>query len=87
MVSRPNRINLPEIIVVDMRKELEAGNRSMFSRKLEEEIGRNIEAGQQTMLLMNRRGIRISCLQELRPYNQVSVPAVSAHTYHSNNDR
>jgi primosomal protein N' (replication factor Y) len=87
MVSRPNRINLPEIIVVDMRKELEAGNRSMFSRKLEEEIGRNIEAGQQTMLLMNRRGhsnfvLCRSCGHTIRcPYCSISL------TYHSNNDR
>ncbi len=56
MIGRPNNAVLPEVEIVDMRKELEAGNRSIFSRKLAEEIQENIRLNQQTILFLNRRG-------------------------------
>ncbi len=42
--------------VVDMRQELKAGNRSIFSRSLQENLGRVLQAGQQAILFLNRRG-------------------------------
>ncbi|MCM3784221.1 primosomal protein N' [Neobacillus mesonae] len=47
---------LPEVRVVDMREELKDGNRSMFSRALHQGIADRIERGEQTVLLLNRRG-------------------------------
>ncbi len=47
---------LPPITVVDMRKELQAGNRSMFSRALQQGIAKVLAAGEQAILLLNRRG-------------------------------
>ena len=47
---------LPEVEVVDMRKELAEGNRSVFSRKLYGEMALRLEKGQQIMLFLNRRG-------------------------------
>ncbi len=54
---------LPRMEIIDMCKELEEGNRSAFSGVLQEEIGRALEKGQQTMLFLNRRGFAtfVSC--------------------------
>ena len=54
---------LPKIQVVDMRKELEEGNRSIFSRVLEGKIQERLDRGEQVMLFMNRRGYApfVSC--------------------------
>jgi len=47
---------LPPVEVVDMRRELARGNRSMFSARLVEGIERALSAGEQVLLFMNRRG-------------------------------
>lgn len=53
----------PKMQVVDMRKELEEGNRSIFSRVLEGKIQERLDRGEQVMLFMNRRGYApfVSC--------------------------
>lgn len=47
---------LPAVQIVDMRRELQAGNRSMFSRALLEALEQTLQAGQQAILFLNRRG-------------------------------
>lgn len=47
---------LPPVQVVDMRQELKAGNRSIFSRALRDSLTQVLEAGQQAILFLNRRG-------------------------------
>ena len=47
---------LPPVQVVDLRQELRAGNRSMFSRALQEALGQVLSARQQAILFLNRRG-------------------------------
>lgn len=61
--KRVNMKKMPETEIVDMRGELEAGNRSVFSRRLCEEISKNLSAGEQTILFLNRRGYStfVSC--------------------------
>ena len=49
-------INLPPVRVVDMRQELRAGNRSMFSRALQSSLHQVLDDGQQAILFLNRRG-------------------------------
>jgi primosomal protein N' (replication factor Y) len=49
-------IDLPPVEVVDMRKELQAGNRSIFSRSLKQALGETMEHEQQAILFLNRRG-------------------------------
>ncbi len=56
MKERANSMVMPRVDIVDMRKELELGNRSIFSSALAAEIEKNIEAGQQTILFLNKRG-------------------------------
>lgn len=55
--------SLPTVYTVDLREELKAGNRSIFSRKLQELLADRLEKGQQSMLFINRRGYAgfISC--------------------------
>ena len=55
----PDRVNLqkmPEIALVDMREELQAGNRSMFSEPLTRAIQDRINKNEQIVLFLNRRG-------------------------------
>ncbi|GIV65118.1 MAG: primosomal protein N' [Bellilinea sp.] len=47
---------LPPVEVVDMRQELKAGNRSMFSRALQRALGEVLERNQQAILYLNRLG-------------------------------
>lgn len=48
--------NLPKVRVVDMRNELQEGNRSMFSSSLKQGIEKRLEKGEQIILFLNRRG-------------------------------
>ncbi|MXY45660.1 MAG: primosomal protein N' [Chloroflexi bacterium] len=47
---------LPSVRVVDMREELRAGNTNMFSRALSDSLRACLDAGEQAMLFLNRRG-------------------------------
>ena len=49
-------IDLPPVEVVDMRTELQAGNRSIFSRSLQAALTQILEHDQQAILFLNRRG-------------------------------
>ena len=55
--------SLPVVYTVDLREELKQGNRSIFSRKLQELLSDRLEKKQQVMLFINRRGYAgfISC--------------------------
>jgi primosomal protein N' (replication factor Y) (superfamily II helicase) len=55
----PRRItglDLPPVQVVDMREELKAGRRGIFSRSLHEELDATLKRGEQAILFLNRRG-------------------------------
>jgi primosomal protein N' (replication factor Y) (superfamily II helicase) len=52
--SRP--IPLPPVSVVDLRDELRSGNRSVFSRLLQEKVRETLTSGRQVILFLNRRG-------------------------------
>ena len=54
--KRANNSCLPNVKIVDLRKELASGNKSMLSLKLQEEIKRNLQDKKQTLLFLNRRG-------------------------------
>lgn len=47
---------LPPVSIVDMREELKAGNRGIFSRELAESIAEVLERREQAILYLNRRG-------------------------------
>ena len=62
---------LPDVEIVDMREELRAGNRSVFSRALQEKIRTRLEKSEQVMLFLNRRGYSgaVSCRACGEPLN------------------
>ena len=54
--GRARTVPLPTAQIVDMREELKAGVRSIFSRSLQEALRRTLERGEQAILFLNRRG-------------------------------
>lgn len=54
---------LPKCEVIDLRRELREGNRSILSVRLQELMEDRLEKGQQIMLFLNRRGVSgfVSC--------------------------
>jgi len=48
--------SLPRVEVVDLRDELKAGNRSLFSRALSQATAKAVAGGEQVILFLNRRG-------------------------------
>ena len=54
---------LPTVYTIDLRQELKQGNRSIFSRKLQELLADRLQKGEQSILFLNRRGYAgfISC--------------------------
>ena len=59
VIELPRRIDdrpMPDVAVVDMRSELKAGNRTIFSRLLRARIEQTLDREQQVILFMNRRG-------------------------------
>ena len=55
--------SLPKVYTIDLREELKQGNRSIFSRKLQELLTDRMNKRQQSILFINRRGFAgfISC--------------------------
>ena len=60
LLELPQRIEarpMPEVELIDMRQEfLETRKQATFSRKLIDAIGQRLENGEQTIVLLNRRG-------------------------------
>ena len=86
LTKRAGDAHLPDIHVVDLREELKAKNRSVFSRLLQEKIADRLTKKEQMMLFINRRGYAgfVSCrncgnvLQ--CPHCDVSMTAHKNHT-------
>ena len=56
LTKRANQASLPQIEIVDLRQELQEGNKSMISGKLHQAIKQNLQDRKQTILFLNRRG-------------------------------
>lgn len=84
--ERYNNAVLPEVYIIDMAKERQNGNMSTFSMPLLDELSANLRRGEQSILLLNRRGYRTSvrCLACGKPLEcpNCSMPL----TYHKVND-
>ncbi len=55
--SRRSSLELPSVSLVDMRLELQQGNTHIFSRELQERMSTAVDAGEQVILFLNRRGL------------------------------
>lgn len=56
MTKRVDDRPMPPVEVVDMRQEMLAGNRTIFSARLQEELTQCLAQGRQALLFLNRRG-------------------------------
>jgi len=59
LISLPNRVHgqsMPPVKIIDMREQLQSGNRSMFSKPLYNAIADRLAKKEQTVILLNRRG-------------------------------
>ncbi len=85
--SRYNTRALPQVQIVDMKRELRGGNGSDISQQLREELKVNLERGEQSILFLNRRGnSRMAACGECGEVP--SCPRCSVYlTYHSANGR
>ena len=85
--ARFNQMCLPQVKIVDMKKELRNGNGGNLSAVLIEELQENIKKGEQSILFLNRRGMSklISCCECGYTFK---CPRCSVNlTYHSANNR
>ncbi len=54
--GRANKKAMPDMDIVDMRREIREGNNNIFSRKLLAELDKTLKDGNQAMIYINRRG-------------------------------
>lgn len=87
MEKRANNLTLPKVHVVDMRRELEAGNRTIFSRVLSYEMEENIKRHEQTIIFLNRRGYSSFVLCRNCGYVLKCPKCDVSMTYHSFDER
>jgi primosomal protein N' (replication factor Y) len=83
LTKRIGERDLPPVGIVDMREELQSGNRSIFSLLLQKKLRERLEQGEQAMLFLNRRGYSTFVVCRECGY-VVSCPNCDiALTYHS----
>ncbi len=87
MNNRPNEAKLPDVELVDMRTELQNGNKTPFSSKLIDELIKNIENSEQSILFLNRRGFSTFVFCRNCGYTMKCPECNIALTYHSKNNR
>ena len=56
LTKRYNGVELPKAQVVDMREEIRAGNKTVFSRRLFDQVKKALDEQGQVILFINRRG-------------------------------
>ncbi len=63
LTKRAQQSKLPNVEIIDMKKELDEGNSGILSRRLISLINENLDKKKQTILFLNRRGFStfISC--------------------------
>ncbi|MFR6179722.1 MAG: primosomal protein N' [Flavonifractor plautii] len=84
---RYNEQAMPEVLIADMKQELRAGNGTSLSGPLRAGLAAAMEAGEQSILFLNRRGA--SRMVTCGECGEVpTCPRCSVHlTYHSANGR
>ena len=87
MARRATPQALPEVQVVDMREELKAGNRGMFSSALAQALTQAMAEGKQAMLLLNRRGYATFVLCRGCGYIATCRDCSVSYSYHSDAGR
>ena len=88
LLEMPDRVGnrpMPQVHVVDMREELQAENRSMFSRKLHELIADRLAKQEQMVIFLNRRGFSTFVMCRSCGYTLRCIHCDISLTYHKTN--
>ncbi len=89
LIRMPDRINrraLPEVEIVDMRREVRRGNPSPFSIVLREKLKNCLDGGNQAILFLNRRGYSQTVMCRDCGYVAKCEHCDVSLTYHSEED-
>ena len=78
---------LPEVLIADLRQEILNGNPGLISTPLRQELKKNLAAGEQSILFLNRRGSSRMLLCGECGYVPQCPRCSTAMTYHSANGR
>jgi primosomal protein N' (replication factor Y) len=78
--------DLPAVQIIDMREELRAGNRSIFSRALHAALEGVLARGEQAILFLNRRGTATFVMCRDCGYIAACPRCGTPLTYHSPNE-
>ena len=84
---RYNENALPEVLIADLRQEILNGNPGLISTPLRQELEKNLAAGEQSILFLNRRGSSRMLLCGECGYVPQCPRCSTALTYHSANGR
>ena len=84
---RYNENALPEVLIADLRQEILNGNPGLISTQLRQELEKNLAAGEQSILFLNRRGSSRMLLCGECGYVPQCPRCSTAMTYHSANGR
>ena len=84
---RYNENALPEVLIADLRQEILNGNPGLISTTLRQELEKNLAAGEQSILFLNRRGSSRMLLCGECGYVPQCPRCSTAMTYHSANGR
>ena len=83
LTKRANQSSLPEVEIVDLKKELANGNKSMLSVDLYSAIEENLKQKRQTILFLNRRGYSTFIMCRNCGYTVKCPNCNISMTYHS----
>lgn len=81
------RAELPPIELVDMRQELMAGNLSVFSRLLQDQLAAALARREQAILFINRRGTRTFVMCRMCGHVMECTACTNVLTWHSDIER
>ena len=83
LTKRANNSSLPKVKIVDLKKELAIGNKTMFSTLLHKLIEENLKNKHQTILFLNRRGYSTFIMCRECGYTMKCPNCNISLTYHS----
>ncbi len=89
LIHMDNRVGdsvMPELQIVDMCKEMKAGNTGLLSRQLAEDIDRTLARKEQVILFLNRRGYSTQILCPDCGYKMTCPDCGITLTYHKRED-
>ncbi|MDR1905647.1 MAG: primosomal protein N' [Clostridiales bacterium] len=89
LLSMPERVNnrcMPEIEIVDMCREIRAGNTGLLSGRLDEELSKTLAEGNQAMIYLNRRGYSSFVMCRACGYVAKCSECDISLTYHKDDD-